>query len=123
MLMRKEAFASVQGYDEKLAVGFGDVDLCLRTLQAGYRVIQCPHAALLHHESYTRGKTFGGDPHPQDSAFFLARWRKFLEAGDPYFNPNLSIHDTRWDTLKPMQFFPRIKRRVFRPINQKEIRS
>jgi glycosyltransferase involved in cell wall biosynthesis len=118
MLMRKEVFAFVQGYDEKLTVGFGDVDLCLRTLQAGYRVIQCPHAALLHHESYTRGKSFGGDPHPQDSAFFLARWRKFLEAGDPYFNPNLSIHDTRWGTLKPMQFFPRIKRRVFRPINQ-----
>ena len=123
MLMRKDAFVAIQGYDEKLAVGFGDVDLCLRTSQAGYRVIQCPHAALLHHESYTRGKTSGGDPHPLDSAFFLNRWRRFIEIGDPYFNPNLSIHGTRWDILKPMRFFPRVKRRVFHPINQNKIRS
>ena len=35
LLMRKEAFDAIHGYDEALAVGFGDVDLCLRTLEQG----------------------------------------------------------------------------------------
>jgi len=121
LLMRREVFAEIGGYDEMLAVGFGDVDLCLRTRQAGYRVIQCSHAVLVHHESYTRGKTHGGDPHPKDSALFMRRWQKFIAQGDPYFNPNLSIHDTRWDTLKPMPFVPIIKRRIYHPSKFKRI--
>ncbi|MGD1851382.1 MAG: glycosyltransferase [Cyanophyceae cyanobacterium] len=35
LLMRRDAFEVVNGYDETLAVGFGDVDLCLRTRALG----------------------------------------------------------------------------------------
>ena len=73
LLMRKDAFDAIDGYDEKLAVGFGDVDLCLRTLQLGWRVLYCPQATLIHHESITRGKAEGYDPHPEDSALFASR--------------------------------------------------
>ena len=113
LLMRKDAFEKIGGYDEQLAVGFGDVDLCLRSRQAGYRVIFCPHAVLVHHESYTRGKS-REDPHPQDSEFFLQRWQPFIDDGDPYFNPNLSLQDTRWDIKKPLEFRLALKRRVFK---------
>lgn len=110
-LMRSDAFQRIGGFDEALAVGFGDVDLCLRTREAGYRVVFCPHAALIHHESYTRGKSHE-DPHPEDSALFVQRWRKFLDQGDPYYNPNLAIHSTKWDIRLPMEFNPNIRRRV-----------
>ncbi|OGT74984.1 MAG: hypothetical protein A3H44_15225 [Gammaproteobacteria bacterium RIFCSPLOWO2_02_FULL_57_10] len=113
LLMRKDAFETIQGYDEAFAVGFGDVDLCLRARRAGYRVLYCPHAELVHHESITRGKSTRVDPHPLDSALFLRRWRSFLETGDPYFNPNLSLYATNWDTRKPMEFQLDLKRRVF----------
>jgi len=62
-LMRRDAFERIGGFDEAIAVGFGDVDLCLRTLEAGYRILFCPHASLIHHESYTRGKSYEDDPH------------------------------------------------------------
>ena len=114
LLIRKDAFDAVSGFDEALAVGFGDVDLCLRVGQLGYRVLQCPHAELLHHESFTRGKTTGVDPHPTDSAFFQARWQWFLESGDPYFNPALYQNSTAWQIRQPMRCSFEVGRRVFR---------
>ena len=97
LLMRRDAFEAIHGYDETLAVGFGDVDLCLRTRAAGYRVIFCPQATLIHHESYSRGKTFQGDPHPEDSAKFFKRWKSMIVGVDPYYNPNLEISSQEWE--------------------------
>ncbi len=114
LLMRRDAFEEINGFDEALAVGFGDVDLCLRTLARGWRVLYCPQATLLHHESYTRGKSVGHDPHPQDSALFSTRWKAFLEQGDPYFNPGLSTHHTCWQVQTPMACHLRLGRRVYR---------
>ncbi len=115
LLMRRDAFEAVQGYDEGFVVGFGDTDLCLRTQQAGYRVIFCGHATLIHHESYTRGKSDGGrDPHPQDSARFIARWKDLLKTGDPYYNPNLSHFSCDWAVKSPLTLNDPIQRRVYR---------
>lgn len=113
LLMRKEAFDAIDGYDEKLAVGFGDVDLCLRTLEQGWRILYCPQATLIHHESITRGKAEGYDPHPEDSALFSARWRAWLDAGDPYFHPAFSLTHTCWLVQSPMRCEARISRRVW----------
>jgi len=112
LLIRKDAFAAISGFDETLAVGFGDVDLCLRVVQQGYKILQCPHAELIHHESFTRGKSTG-DPHPEDSALFRAKWQAFLQAGDPYFNPNLSLNSTAWQMQYPINCGFAIKRRIF----------
>ena len=113
LLMRKEVFDAIDGYDETLAVGFGDVDLCLRTLQDGWRVLYCPQATLVHHESITRGKTSGIDPHPEDSARFIARWGDWIAAGDPYFHPAFELSHTCWLVRTPMQCEAVIKRRIF----------
>lgn len=101
MLVRADVFHQVGGYDEQLAVGFGDVDLCLRIRAADYLVLFCAHAQLLHHESLSRGKSTT-DPHPEDTALFVKRWAEFISLGDPYFNPALSHASTLWavDTQK-----------------------
>ena len=114
LLMRRDAFEEINGFDEALAVGFGDVDLCLRTLERGWRVLYCPHATLLHHESFTRGKTVGYDPHPEDSALFAQRWSTFLQQGDPYFNPGLSLQHTCWQVRSPLPSRRHLGRRVYR---------
>jgi O-antigen biosynthesis protein len=111
-LMRKDAFDKIGGYSELLAVGFGDVDLCLQTREAGYRILFCAQAVLIHHESFTRGKSTV-DPHPKDSAHFATKWRKFLDAGDPYYNPNLGLHSTMWEVKQPLSFEAMVANRVW----------
>lgn len=97
MLVRRDAFERCGGFDEQLAVGFGDVDLCLRAGQFGYRIVFCAKAELVHHESVSRGKTPGRDPHPADTRFFVGRWQSHLKAGDPYFNPSFALHSYSWE--------------------------
>ena len=112
LLMRKDAFDKIGGFDEALAVGFGDVDLCLRVREYGFDVLYCAQAELLHHESYTRGKSLV-DPHPEDSALFQAKWRKILVAGDPFYNPGFSLLNTYWHYTNPIPCHVDINRRVF----------
>ncbi len=111
MLIRKDAFDAVHGFDETIKVGFGDVDLCLRVLQAGYRVLFCPLARLVHHESYTRGTSLH-DPHPEDSALFRIKWRPMLEAGDPYYHPSLSVTSSNWSIANPLPYKVKLRRRI-----------
>ena len=95
MLVRREVFEAVEGFDEAYAVAFNDVDFCLRLQQAGYRVLYTPHAELTHYESVSRG--LSGYAH--DYQRFLSRWGDALRAGDPYYNPNLGLFDT-WCPLR-----------------------
>ena len=111
MLVRADAFRQVEGFDESIAVGFGDVDLCLRVGDRGYRVIMSPHARLVHHESYTRG-TSRVDPHPKDSALFRLKWKQFLRAGDPFYNPGYSNEHTHWPVKQPLHASFDIRRRI-----------
>jgi GT2 family glycosyltransferase len=113
LLIRGSVFREIGGFDETIAVGYGDVDLCLRAAMQGYRTLFCAHAKLLHHESFTRGRHHE-DPHPEDSARFLAKWRGLFATGDPYFNPNLSPHSPNWQVTDPLEFRLEIQRRVFR---------
>ena len=113
MLMRADAFREVGGFDEAIAVGFGDVDLCLRTGELGYRVVMSPHVRLVHHESYTRG-TSRGDPHPKDSALFRLKWQELLRVGDPFYNPGYSNEHTHWPVKQPLHCVYAIRRRIAR---------
>lgn len=91
VMMRAEVFRDVGGFDESFAVAFNDIDLCLRVLAKGYRNIWTPHAELYHYESKSRGHE--DTPEKQlrfkgEIVRFIERWEKFLDAGDPFYNPN-----------------------------------
>lgn len=86
MMVRRDVFEKVGGFDESLTLAFGDVDLCLRIIDAGYRVVYTPDVQLIHYEGKTRGKYI-----PKQD--FLAKkdyFREKIQQGDPYYNPNLS---------------------------------
>ncbi len=112
MLMRREAFEKVGGYDESFAVGFGDVDLCLRTLRSGFRVLYCADAILTHHESFSRGAGQTA-PHTADTTLFLNRWADLLRDGDPYFNPGFSDVSTSWAVKSPLPVARHVKSRLW----------
>ncbi len=90
MMMRMDVFLGVGGFDEQLAVGFNDTDLCLRVGSLGYKIINDAHTVLYHHESATRSLT-DDLKHPEDAIFFRHRWHMLLAKGDPFYNPLLSL--------------------------------
>jgi GT2 family glycosyltransferase len=86
-MMRRSVFDEIGGFDEKLKVAFGDVDLGLRVREKGYRVVYAPNAVLYHHECATRGKL-----HPsEDETYMINKWKQVLVEGDPYYSPNLTL--------------------------------
>jgi GT2 family glycosyltransferase len=90
MMMRREIFDSVGGFDEKLMVGFNDTDFCLRVGKLGMKILNDPYAVLYHHESATRSVANLVN-HPEDNAQFTDRWKNFIRKGDPFYNPLLSL--------------------------------
>lgn len=94
MMIRRNVWDKVGGLDEDFQVAFNDVDLCMRICQAGYRIVWTPYAELYHYESKSRGM----EDTPEKQRRFMGeiqrfkdRWREELKAGDPCYNPNLTL--------------------------------
>ncbi|HEY5766195.1 MAG TPA: glycosyltransferase [Candidatus Udaeobacter sp.] len=83
LLMRREVFQGIGGFDEKLSGTLAGVDLCLKIRRADYLIVYTPLAKLCW------------DPSPPEEVDASAevimrqRWSDVLER-DPYYNPNLS---------------------------------
>lgn len=104
MMMKKQVFEKVGGFTEKLAVAFNDVDLCLKTNQAGYLVVYDPYVQLYHMESKTRGAEDSKEKVKRfqtEIEYMRCHWINLLKNGDPYYNKNLSL--TKWNySLRPL---------------------
>ncbi len=56
LLISRELFVSLRGFDEIFLNGVEDVDLCLRVRNAGYRVLYQPETVIYHHEAQSSGR-------------------------------------------------------------------
>jgi GT2 family glycosyltransferase len=65
LLVGRELFDDVGGFDERLPLTHNDVDLCARVRGRGRLVVVTPHARLFHYEGLTRG--FSPDDVPRRS--------------------------------------------------------
>ncbi|MGM9941616.1 MAG: glycosyltransferase [Bulleidia sp.] len=94
MLVKKSVFDEVNGLDESFVVALNDIDFCLRVRQTGKLVVYTPYACFHHYESKSRGLE---DTEEKQARFrseisrFVDRYHDFLQKGDPYYNPNLSL--------------------------------
>jgi len=94
LMVRKEIFDEVGGFEESFPVAFGDVDLCLKFSHAGYLNVWTPYVELYHFESRTRGYEDTQEKMERAASekyFFRKKWSTFLLNGDPFYNPNLSL--------------------------------
>lgn len=92
MMVRKTRFNEVGGFDEKLAVGYNDVDLCLKLRKAGYVNVYTPFATLYHYESLSRGNDndkAGRERLKKEASYMHDKWGDYLT--DPYYNKNFSL--------------------------------
>ncbi|MCA9381793.1 glycosyltransferase [Candidatus Dojkabacteria bacterium] len=94
LMIKRKSFDEVGGFEEKLAVSFNDVDLCLKLIKQGYRNVYTPYAELYHFESISRGDP-NQTPEKQkqfqtEIKFMEDKWDGLIK-NDPYYNPNLSL--------------------------------
>lgn len=99
MMMRRDVWSRVGGFDEQFAENYNDVDICMRIRKEGLLVVWTPYAELYHYESKSRGRVNTAEKRNKTNAEakrFRERWRKELENGDPYYNPNFSLRHSYW---------------------------
>lgn len=94
-MARCDVYDRLGGLNEsELTIAFNDVDFCLRAREAGYLIVYTPYATVMHYESKSRGyentpdklKRFHSEVH-----YMQNRHHDILNAGDPYYNRNLSL--------------------------------
>ena len=83
LLLRREVFQKIGGFDEKLSGTLADVDLCLKMRRAGYLIVYTPLAKLCWDPSPSEGVDASAE------GIMRQRWSDVLER-DPYYNPSLS---------------------------------
>lgn len=94
MMVKASVFAEVGGMSTDLKVAFNDIDFCMKVRSAGYLIVYNPRAQLYHYESKSRGLENTQEKierFNREMACFLDRWGEQVKAGDPYYNPNLTL--------------------------------
>ncbi len=93
LLVRRQTFLEHGGFDEaRFGVAYNDVDFCYRLADAGLRSVYAPGAELHHYEGHSRAK---GDKPAEEAHFRRLHGRRV----DPYYNPNLSLANERFEIL------------------------
>jgi len=102
LLTDKQLFDAAGGFDAlNFPINFNDVDYCLKLRSQGLRVVQTPHAKLMHRESASRGK----DEAPDKSQRMQRELRNLRSAwgegllADPSYSPLLSLDPIPFSAL------------------------
>lgn len=93
LLVNKEKFDEVSGFNEELAVAYNDIEFCFKLLEKGYYNIIRNDAVLVHHESVSRGndledkKKYERLMAEQEKLYNL---HPQYRGSDPFYNKNLA---------------------------------
>jgi glycosyltransferase involved in cell wall biosynthesis len=79
-------FKELNHFDVKLK-NAADIEFCLRAIGRNYRVVYTPYAKLIQHQR-------NGTYHESMQLPDVPEYHQAFQAGDPYFNPNLSYKHT-----------------------------
>lgn len=104
LMIRRDLFESLGGLDERYTIAYGDIDLCLRVGEAGYRCIWTPESTLMHEAGLTLMSVFNTpdaaenarQQFEQDRHRLLKQWLTLL-ARDPAYNINLSLNSRKFE--------------------------
>lgn len=97
MVVARDTFDALGGFDETFIVCGSDVELCLRARSRGLATVYVARSVMIHHESKTR------DPRAIPESDFVRSaqaYSPYREEGDPFYSPNLDY----------MASSPRLKR-------------
>ena len=91
MITKKKLFEEAGGFDESFTIAFNDVDYCLKLREMGYLVVINVYAELIHYESAKKEDEARHARFLAEADHMRSKWKKWYDAGDPAFNPNLEL--------------------------------
>lgn len=100
MLVRREAFEAVGGFDTNYRNGLEDTDLCLRLGERGHGVRFCHRSVLLHLESVSRGRRSKEIDH--NARVFRARWGGRVRSDELDFYVADGLLQLHYDDVYPL---------------------
>lgn len=93
LMISKEKFNEIGGFEENLPVAYNDVELCFKLLEKGYYNVLRNDVRLIHHESVSRGYDDKvkekHERQMKEMAKLYEMHPKFKGGYDPCYNPNL----------------------------------
>lgn len=84
MMVKKDIFEKVNGFDEGYKGELGKVDLCLKIRNKHISVVYNPYVEVVRWSNELQNNE-------NDEKNFKKQWAEILEKGDPYYNKNLSL--------------------------------
>ena len=83
LMMRREVFEKIGAFNEDYLLVFNDIEICLRVLAHGYRVVYNPFARLIHYEGKSRGRYIP----PDDIRLGYEHLKDLVAQGDLLLQP------------------------------------
>jgi len=113
LMVNKEKFYSINGFDESMPIAYNDVDLCFKLYEKGYYNVVRNDVKLYHYESLSRGndsisKTKLNRLRKEKNLLF--KKHSNLLGYDPFFSPNLDQKDVGFSISKSQKHFNRCKK-------------
>ncbi len=84
LILQRDLFLRLAGFDESYRNGVEDVDLCLRVRAAAWKVVYEPKAAVFHLEGQSEGRF---NYVAENLRIFFERWGKSFDAGKSFVVP------------------------------------
>ena len=84
MMVRRDIWERFGGFDSRFGA-LADADFCLRLRESGYLNVWIPHSCVVC------GNGCNNRISKDEKDLFRGRWKRELEQGDPYYNPNLTL--------------------------------
>ncbi|HEC68495.1 MAG TPA: glycosyltransferase [Candidatus Desulfofervidus auxilii] len=104
MLIPKELFDGLGGFDEGFLNGYEDVDLCFQVREAGYRVVYTPKSVLYHFESISEGR-FKAEK--ENEKRLQEKWSGKIKPDVEIYFPKVSViilnYNNSQDTIKCLE--------------------
>ncbi|MDR2507289.1 MAG: glycosyltransferase, partial [Candidatus Accumulibacter sp.] len=104
LLIRASIYHQVAGLDPLFKIQHQDVDLCLKVVELGYRVIWTPFATLIHRSSASLRHSVVDkkvmDSIGEETENFISRWKHRLFR-DPAWNRHLGFDFPQYQDRKP----------------------
>jgi GT2 family glycosyltransferase len=95
MMVRREVFDNVGGFDARFPEIYTDIDFCLRLREKNYLIVYVPHAEVCHYGPLPLSNVGTSDKlgnFGKEAQVLFKKWEHVLSNKDPYYNINLGFH-------------------------------